>query len=204
MTDKFTPKDIDVENDTLAYDGFIKVHDLTLRHRKFDGSMTESLPRICVARRPAVAVLPYDPKRDTVLLIEQFRVGAMIGGAISPWLLEIVAGLIEPGEAPDEVARRELAEEAGVTAKSLTHLYHYYSTPGASSEQVDFYYAEVDLVDVPEFAGLDEEHEDIKIHVLPCQAVLELLESGKIQNALAILAIQWLALNRTKLRKPYE
>jgi ADP-ribose pyrophosphatase len=147
-----------------------------------------------VERRAAVGVLPYDPVRRQVVLIEQFRIGALNVGE-SPWLLEIVAGLIDTNESLEAVARREASEETGLTLLDLQPIYHYLPSPGGSSEQMHLYYATVDATRAKAYCGLACEQEDIKVHVLDYEHVMELLDRGKIVNAATIIALQWLRIN---------
>ncbi len=144
-------------------------------------------------------VLPYDPVRDTVVLIEQFRIGAYAAG-FAPWLIEPVAGIIEPGETPEEVARREAIEEAGCKIAELEPIGKVLSTPGICSEVLHLYCGRVDSAGVGGIHGLEHEHEDIRAFTLPLDAALERLARGEIVNGNAVMTLQWLALNRARLR----
>lgn len=145
MTDiaKSTPSTIEIVQRDNAYQGFYKLDRVQLRHEKFDGGMSRVINREVFVRHDAVCVLPYDPKRDTVVLIEQFRVGAM-GRTDNPWLVEMVAGLIDKDEAPEEVAHREAEEEAGLTFSALWPITQYFPSPGGSTEFVHLYLGRCD------------------------------------------------------------
>lgn len=121
---------------------FYQLDRLHLRHRLFAGGMGKLINRELFVRHDAVCVLPYDPQRDCVVLIEQFRVGAL-DKSVNPWLIELVAGLIDKDEQPEEVARREAVEEAGLELAELWPLTQYYPSPGGSDERVHLYVAAV-------------------------------------------------------------
>lgn len=173
-----------------------------LRHRKFSGEWSAAITRELLERGHAAAVLPYDPITDCVVLIEQFRIGALDapGGA---WLLEIVAGIIDKDETPQQVVTREAIEEAGCHISALIPLYDYLVSPGGTSEQIALFCGKTDTAWIKNGAthGLEEEGEDIKVHVMTLTKALALLSAGKIKSASAIIALQWLALNREEVRR---
>jgi len=179
----------------LVHEGFYKVEKMGFTHALFEGGVSERVEREQFVRGNVVGVLVHDPKLDKMAMVEQFRIGARNRPG-HPWLIEIVAGMIEPNETPEEVAKRETFEEAGVTVTSLTQFKHYLASPGSSSEEVFLFYAEADLSDAKGVFGLEEETEDILLHVVDTKEVLQMLESGVICNALSIIALQWFALNR--------
>jgi len=144
-------------------------------------------------------VLPYDPQRDEVVLIEQFRVGAM-GKSASPWLLELVAGLIDTDEQPEQVALREAVEEANLALTALWPITQYFPSPGGSDERVYLYLGRCNSLGAGGVHGLAEEGEDIRVHVLSLDAALDAVKDGRINNAASIIALQWLALNRAEVR----
>jgi ADP-ribose pyrophosphatase len=185
--------------DVAVYEGFFSLRKLKFRHTLFGGGWSEPLTRELFHRSSCVAVVPYDPVRDTVVLIEQFRVGAMKAHA-DPWLLEIVAGAIEAGESPDEVAHRETWEEAGCTIRELIRIGAFFTTPGGCSEKIDLYCGIVDTDGVGGVHGLAEEHEDIRVDVVSFDEAMALLNQGRIESAIPIIGLQWLALNRERLR----
>ena len=183
-----------------VYDGFFRVSRFTLRHALFAGGQSETLIRERFERGHAVGVLPYDPWRDRVVLVEQFRIGALESG-LGPWLLETVAGIVEPGETPEAVAHRESLEEADCRLGELVPMTHYLVSPGGTSQTVHLFCACVDSRDLRlEGHGNPEEGEDIRLHVLPAGEAIAMVGQGGVQAAMPIIALQWLALNRESLR----
>lgn len=199
MSDTFSQADVEVVEREECFRGFYKLDRLHLRHRLFAGGMGKLINRELFVRHDAVCVLPYDPRRDEVVLIEQFRVGALDKSA-TPWLLELVAGLIDKDEQPEEVARREAVEEAGLTLGALWPVCAYYPSPGGSDERVHLFVGRCDSVGAGGIHGLEEEGEDIRVHVLPFEDALARVRDGRIDNAASIMALQWLALNRDEVR----
>ncbi|MGI9500751.1 MAG: NUDIX domain-containing protein [Geminicoccaceae bacterium] len=187
----------------LAFDGYFKIIRYRLVHRLFAGTDGPELSREVFERGRAVAVLPYDPKRDEVVLIEQFRPGAL-GVEPDPWLIETIAGILEPGEDVIDVARREAKEEAGLDLEDLYAITRYFASPGGSTETVDLFVARVDATDIGGFYGLADEGEDIKVHVIPFKRALAWLEEGQIKVATTIIALQWLILNRARLCRTWS
>ena len=186
--------DFQVFDKSIVYSGFFKMEKYRLRHRLFSGEWSAEIQRECMERGHAVAVLPYDPIHDRVVLLEQFRIGALEhpGG---PWLLEIVAGISGPQETKAEVARREAKEEANCELLDLIPILETLVSPGGTSESVALYCGRIDSADLGGVHGLDEEHEDIRVHVLPRGEAVAFLQSGRIKSAPAIIALQWLELN---------
>ena len=182
-----------------CFRGFYRLDRLQLRHRQFSGAMGPALSRELFVRHDAVCVLPYDPQRDCVVLVEQFRVGAL-DKAANPWLLELVAGLIDSDEAPEQVARREAREEAGLELGALWPITTYFPSPGGSDELVHLYVGRCDSAGASGVHGLAEEGEDIRVHVWPLEDALQAVRNGRINNAASIIALQWLALNRAEVR----
>ncbi|MSP50662.1 MAG: NUDIX domain-containing protein [Alphaproteobacteria bacterium] len=184
------------------FEGFFRVDRYRLRHRRFAGDWTPVLEREIFVRGHSVGVVPYDPRLDRILLVEQFRTAALVAGRSSPWTLEVPAGIIPAaGDAPEDVARRELREETGVVAGELIPLFRFMPSPGGSSEMVWLYAALVDLAEAGGLAGVAAEDEDIRIVVLEAGEALARLERGEIDNAITIMSLQWLALNRERLRR---
>ena len=194
-----THSDVEVLQRETCFKGFYRLDRLHLRHRQFAGGMGPQLSRELFVRHDAVCVLPYDPQRDSVVLIEQFRVGAMEKSA-NPWLLELVAGLIDKDEQPEEVAHREAEEEANLKLGALWPITHYYPSPGGSNERVYLYLGRCDSEGAGGVYGLPEEGEDIRVHVWPLEDALQAVKDGRIDNAASIIALQWLALNRAEVR----
>ena len=191
---------VDIVDKSVAYDGFFKLERYQIRHSLFNGGMSEVISRELFERGHAVAVLPYDPQRDEVVLLEQFRIGAL-GRTKGPWLTEIVAGMIEPGESAREVAEREAMEEAGCRLLELIPILNYYVSPGGTSETIQLYCGRVDASAVSEgIYGLQHEQEDIRVIKVSFDQAVAWLKSGRIDSAAPIIALQWLMMNREKLR----
>lgn len=196
----FTRQDVQVLNRKPGFQGFYRLDVLSLRHRLFAGGWGPELRRELFVRPDAVCVLPYDPWLDTVVLVEQMRVGALDKRS-SPWMLELVAGLFDADESPEQVAHREADEEAGLQLLELTPIIRYFPSPGGSNEHVHLYCATVDSRGVGGVHGLPEEGEDIRVQVLSREAALQALERGEIDNAASIIALQWLQLHGQRLRE---
>jgi len=186
-------------NKKVVYQGFLSIEEYRLTHELYHGGQSEPVNRQLMERGHAVAVLLFDPIKDNVILIEQFRIGAKNDS--SPWLTELVAGMIETDESAEDVAIRECYEEAGVTISQCRELFSYYSSPGGCSEKVTLFYAEADSTTAGGIHGVDDEHEDIKVKVVSYQDAIEQLQSGVINSATPILALQWLQLNHPYLIK---
>lgn len=181
--------------------GYFTTRTDTLRHPTFGGGMSEALTREVFVAGDASIVLPYDPVRDRVLLVEQFRMGPWARGATYPWMMEPVAGRIDPGETPEICARRETEEEAGVALKELVHVSDFYPSPGCVTEYFHTYIGICDLPDKPTGGGgLDEEGEDIRTHLLSFDDAMTLVSSGEADNGPLILLLVWLSQERPRLR----
>ena len=189
----------EVVSKQLLFQGHLKLFGVELKHDLFAGGQSPVLRRELLDRGHAVAVLPYDPRRDEIVLIEQFRIGAGDDPS-GPWLIEIIAGLQEPDESPLQVVHREAAEEAGCVLADLMPIHRYYSSPGTSNEQVQVYFARTDTTDLGGIHGVDEEGEDIRVHVIRSDTAFEWLDTGRIDSALPIIALQWFRLNRDNIR----
>ncbi len=181
-----------------SFKGFFRIDSYELRHKLFEGGWSDVMQREIFVRADATCVLPYDPVEGTVVLLEQFR-APVIGQNQSPWLIELVAGMNEEGEMPPEVATREAKEEANLELLELEPILEYLVSPGGSTEKVYLYCAKVNSLGVGGIHGLAEENEDIKVHVVKLDSALEMLSSGQINNAAAIISLQWLALNKVRL-----
>lgn len=193
-----TNTDVEVLEKTICYEGFFRLKRYRLRYRLFDGDWSRPVVRELFERGHAAAVLPYDPIRDEVILIEQFRAGAMTAPGGS-WLLEIVAGIIEANETAEDVVKREGVEEANCVITDLIPLYDYLVSPGGTTERIALFCGRVDASHAGGVHGVMEESEDIKVHVVTLDAALKLLKSGKINSASSIISLQWLALNRDEV-----
>ncbi len=176
------------------YQGFFKLNRYHLSNQLFQGDWSDVYTREVFERGHAAAVLLYDRERDKLIFVEQFRPGA-IETEDSPWLIELVAGMIEKGENPEEVVRRESVEESGGTIVSLQKICEYLVSPGGSTERIWLYLGEVDSTKVLTHAGLDCENEDIKIHCVSSAIAFDWLAQGRLNNAMSIIAMQWLQLN---------
>jgi len=196
----FTRDDVKVLARRPVWDGFFRMDVLRLRHRLFAGGWSEEMERELFVRDPAVVMLPYDPVRDQVVCVEQFRIGA-VDMPYSPWLLELVAGIIEEGESPEQVARREAHEEAGLEVSELEFICRYQVSPGGNTEEILLFCGCVDATRAGGLHGLESEHEDIWVHVLDFDAAQAALQAGEVRNAAGIIGLQWLALNRDDLRR---
>lgn len=182
--------------------GYFRVDRYKVSHRLFAGGWGEPVVREVFERGHAAALLPYDPVQDTVVLIEQFRIGALAAGA-DPWLIEIVAGIIEIGETAEDVVRREIVEEAGCKVDRIVPMMDAFTTPGGSSERIALFCGRVNSTGVGGVHGLADEGEDIRVFAEPLDAAMARIDSGEITNLIAIAALQWLALNRQKLRRDW-
>lgn len=199
---KFNQRDHKSVLTKRLHDGFFKVDHYQIEHALFAGGRTEAFSRELFERGEASAVLLYDPKKDVVVLTEQYRIGAALDKKqASPWLLEVVAGMMEVGESAEDVARREAEEEAGCRLNKLIPISSYWSSPGGTSEKVHLYCALIDSSDLGGIHGLEYEQEDILVRVIPFQTAYEGIESGQINNAATIIALQWLKLRHGELSK---
>ena len=190
---------VEVVDERRTSTGFLPVTTYRLRHQKFVGSWSGEIVRECLQRGAAVAVLLYDPGRDQLVMIEQFRIGALTT-MDKPWLLEVVAGLLEPGEKTETVAQRETTEETGCYVQQLELVCEYFSSPGCTTEKVTLYCGRVDSQQAGGVHGLVAEDEDIRVQVLSRKQAWELFEQGQIINAKTIIALQWLQLNYQRLQ----
>lgn len=190
----FNQTDIKVIAKKNLYHGFFQLNEYQFQHKLFAGGWSDTVTREVFERGHAVVVLPYDPVRDQVVLIEQIRIPA-IETTKHPWLLELVAGMIEANESTDSVAKRELFEEAGLEAKSLHSISSYLASPGGTSERFYFFWAEVDAAKAQGLHGLENEHEDIRVQVMDRNDAYNLVVTGNIENASTVIGLQWLQLN---------
>ena len=202
---KFSNKDVTIYQQKTCYQGVFKMDEYQLSHRLFDGGESKVLTREVFERGHAVVVIPYDATSDRVVLIEQFRVGA-IGQGDTPWLLEFVAGMFGQDESPIDVAIREAKEEADLTlnANQLDKVLEYFSSPGGMSEVIHLYVANIDSKNVSGVHGLETENEDILFHVISREQAMSLLENGKITNAATIIGLQWLQNNFHQLQQKWS
>jgi ADP-ribose pyrophosphatase len=203
-TNSFTHDDYEIVNREILYQGVFRLARYRLRFRLFKGGMSRVIKRELLERKPAASILPYDPQLDQVVLIEQFRVGAMANPP-SPWLTEIVAGVIdEDHHNPIDVAIREAHEEAGCEILDLYPICEYFVSPGGTNEYLWVYCGRILINNLSGLCGLEEEDEDIRVLVLPLDEALTLLQEGKIKTAPAIISLQWLQLNREWLKQLWQ
>ncbi|MBL4851079.1 MAG: NUDIX domain-containing protein [Gammaproteobacteria bacterium] len=199
---KFNQQDVEILNRCLAYAGYFRIDAYQLRHKRFDGGWSEARDFELFERGHSVAVLPYDPQTDQVVLIEQFRMGAIASD--SAWLLEIIAGMVEDGESHEDTVRREAVEEACCDLTTLESISNVYVSPGGSSETCQIYCGKVDISTIKhDYAGLADEGEDIRIHITSYDEAIAALNTGKICSAPAMIGLQWLQLNRARLRQQW-
>lgn len=206
MKDKFKPfsqNDYEIVKRELLYQGVFRLMRYQVRHRLFNGGLSPVFSREILERKSAVGILPYDPVLDCVVLIEQFRPGALANPK-SPWLTEIIAGLIDGDEKPTEVALRESQEEAGCKILDLYPIYDYFVSPGGSNEYLHLYCGHIDASHAGGLHGLPHEHEDIRAFAVAAEEAFIMLTEGKIKTSPAIVALQWLQLNREWLRQLWQ
>jgi ADP-ribose pyrophosphatase len=198
--DPMTKDDIEIQECRTVFQGYFRVDRYALKHRRFDGDWSGQITREVFERGHAAAVLPYDPVTDQVVLIEQFRVGALATGR-HPWLIECAAGIIDEGEAPEDVARREAVEEMGCPLTRVEPVMSVIHSPGGSSETCRLYVGQIDATKAGGVHGLPDEAEDIKSHVLSFDTAMAWLEDGRIDNSTTVIALLWLARHRPALRQ---
>ncbi|MBB1293080.1 NUDIX domain-containing protein [Pseudoalteromonas sp. SR41-4] len=196
---KFTKQDVIIAPIKVLYNGFFKINLYQFEHALFAGGQSATIRREILERGDAVAVLPYDPVTDCILLIEQIRIGA-IKSKQSPWLLECIAGMTDGSTNYEDVVRREAFEEAGLVLSELEFMLSYLSSPGGTTERLHLYLAKTDLSQLQSGVyGLAAEGEDIKTHILSFDDAMARLATGEIDNAASVISLQWLALNRERI-----
>lgn len=192
--------DIEILDLTNEYDGYVSVDRITLRHRVSSGGLGEPVRRDLVRVPAAVGVLPYDPARDEVVLVRQFRIG--VWGANGPaWLVECTAGVIDPGEDPEATARRETVEETGCSLSDLHFVCDYYPSPGVITERIRLYCGITNTAGAGGNHGLVHEGEDIEAFVKPWNEVWNEVQAGRIYDAKLLLTIMWLSQKKEFLRR---
>lgn len=196
--DEFTSRDVEIISKESVFEGFFKMVKYRFKHKLFAGGWSDVVEREMFERGHAAAMLPYDPKTDQVVIIEQIRIGALEHE--HPWQLEIVAGMIDRDESAEEVIRREAEEEAGITVGRVASVTSYYPSSGGCSEKLDVFVGEVDASKAHGIHGLDYEDEDIRVHVLSREQAYQWVKDGIFENGASIIALQWLQLNHQELR----
>jgi ADP-ribose pyrophosphatase len=200
----FTKNDYKLLDREVLYSGVFKLARYHLRHRLYQGGESPVFSREVLERTKAAAILPYDPKQDKVILIEQFRPGPVTVPDQNPWLIEIVAGILDSNEQPHEVAIREAQEEAGCAILNIHPICEYFVSPGGSNEYVHLYCGQIAIKDNGGIYGLIEEHEDIRAFTLNTDEALTWVKEGKINTSPAIVSLMWLSLNRNYLKTLWQ
>lgn len=199
---EFNNDDVEIIDRETLYKRFFRVERISLRHKLFKGGWSNKMGRELFIRGNAVAVVVYDPVYDLIGMIEQFRIGAM-GEEAGPWCYEVVAGMVEQGESAEEVARRELIEEASLAPYYMEYICNFLSSPGGSDEKLYLFCGLCDLSQAGGIHGLADENEDIRLHCFSAEDVFAELLNGRFNNAAALICLQWLQMNRTRLRKEH-
>ncbi|MCX8660108.1 ADP-ribose diphosphatase [Gilliamella sp. B2772] len=200
----YNKKDVFNLTKRILYKGFFSLLEYRFQYRKFDGSVSEVVSREILERGHAVVLLAYDDKRDEVVLIEQIRIAA-IETEDSPWMLELIAGMMDhENESIEEVAKREALEEAGIVVGQCKPIISYLASPGGLTEKLHVLVGQVDASTAKGVHGLAEENEDIKVHVVSREQAYKWVEEGVINNAASIIALQWLQLNHLTLRNEWK
>ncbi|HAV56781.1 MAG: NUDIX hydrolase [Acinetobacter sp. GWC1_38_13] len=188
----FSASDVSIESRENLFRGFIQVEKVTIKHRLFNKSnYSSSIHRELIHRPEAAGVLLYDNQQRRFALIEQFRIGAL-NDTVSPWQLELIAGVLDGDETPETCIRRESLEEAGCEVHDLQHLFTFYPSAGACSEIFHLYVANVELPTSGGVFGMPDEGEDIQLHLFDYSDAPLLLKNGRLRNAPVIMALQWL------------
>lgn len=194
--------DLRILSQKTLYQGYLSIRSFCLNYRQFDGQWSLAIARELLHRSPSAVLLPYDPRLDAVIILEQFRIGA-IDGPASPWLFELVAGMVEDAETPEQSAIREAKEEANLMVQAIKPVMSYWVSPGGSDERVHLYCGLVDASQAGGVYGVAEEHEEIRVHVWPVATALAKLAQGVIDNASTIIALQWLKINHESIRREW-
>lgn len=193
--------DVEILHTEIGFARFLRMEVIEFRHRLFSGEWSAPHRYDVLRRGAAVAIVLYDPDRDRVVLVEQLRLPALLAEA-TPWQVELVAGLVEAGEAPDAVALRETHEETGLgVIGPLVPIQRYLPSPGASDESVRLYCARVDSTAAAGIHGLADEHEDIRVTVKTMAEIEALLDAGAIENGHTLIGLYWLIRHREMLRR---
>jgi ADP-ribose pyrophosphatase len=196
--------DYEIQQRDVVYEGHFRYVRNHLRFELFTGGWSETVTREVLERSSAIGILPYDPFLDQVVLIEQFRIGATYEKDRSPWVVEMICGCIEDNETPTEVAYREAGEEAGCVIEALHPLCDYFVTPSCSNEYIHLFCGKINASAVGGIHGAAEENEDIRAFTMPADEAFMLVRTGQIKTAPAIIALQWLQLNRDWLRSIWQ
>lgn len=203
MGPRFGQDDVEILDRQTPFQGFFRLDVVTFRHRLYQGGWSEPVRRELFVRHPAAAVLPYDPQNGLILLVEQFRVGAL-EWRDSPWCLELIAGIADKdGESAEALIRREAVEEAGLEMGEMQTVASYMPSPGGTNERLQVFVGRADLSEAGGYFGQADEGEDIRALTLPADQIPALLESGRVDNAASLIALQWLLMNRARLDREW-
>lgn len=185
-------KKVSIEQKRYIFEDVFKVEEARLRYEKFNGEMSDEVRRISLERGDSVTVIVFNQTTNKIILISQFRYPTYKNG--HGWLIEAIAGIIDPDETPEEAARRETQEETGLSVSVLEHISTFYPSPGGSSERIHLYYSEVagENAKYKNTGGLVSEGEDIKAIELTLEEALGKIKSGEIIDAKTIIGIYWL------------
>lgn len=207
---KYNVEDVELIEKSTPYQAFFRIDHYALKHKLFNGGWGAELSREVFERGHAVCGLLYDPDLDKLVFIEQFRPGAYAAlsspwfdDQTSPWLIELVAGIIEQGETPEDVIKRESIEEASCEILSLEQIFHYLVSPGGATESMFSFCCRVDASRVGGVHGLKEEGEDIRVFTISVEEAFEWLDQGKIINSMTIIPLQWFRLNHQSIREKW-
>lgn len=188
----YSASDVTIESREFLFRGFIQVEKVSFRHRLFNQpDYSPLIQRELIHRPEAAGVLLYNDQQQRFALIEQFRVGAL-NDSESAWQLEVIAGVLDGDEAPEDCIRRESLEESGCEVQQLQHLFSFYPSAGACSEFFHLYAAEVELPKMGGIFGMPDEGENIQLHLFDYSELDTLLRNGRLRNAPVIMALQWL------------
>ncbi len=197
---QYTDDDIKILQEKVVFNGFYPVKEITFQQKLFNGTISEPIKRELVLHKKSVVILAYNPELDSVILVEQFRIGAYKNSSHSPWLYELIAGMIDANEDAEDAVQREAMEEAGISFTEIQHIFDILDSPGGSNEKLYFYLGITH--DAPNgIYGVAQEDENIKVHTMPLDEAYQLLTAGKISNGAAVIGLQWLMLHRNTLPK---
>jgi ADP-ribose pyrophosphatase len=200
---QYSSEDVQILSKETLYQGFFKMVKYAFKHKLFEGGWSDVVEREVFERGHAIAILPYDPVLDEFVMIEQVRIGAL-PTSTSPWLLEVVAGIIDEGETPEDVCCREAKEEAGLEIQKLHKALSYLSSPGGTTERLHIYVGLVDASNAKGVHGLEYESEDILVHRVSTSEALDWINQGKIDNAATLIALQWFAMNKQQILEKWS
>ncbi len=199
--------DVVIESDQRVWSGRFPLDVVKFRHRRFDGTMSDTRTWEVWRRGQAAALLPYDPITDAVVLIEQFRFPALVAG-VDATLVELPAGLCEDNEDPADTIRREMQEEMRLAADRVERIGGFLLTPGGADEYCHLYVGRVvapaaDGEGIVGFGGEATEGEDIRIRVWDAEDAIQAAFAGWFTNSITAIALFWLASKRDALRQKW-